>query len=213
MKADVLLPICAGEEYSVSTKTYVNSLAALAVLARALAGGDPGPRVDELRVLPDLMQAFLAGWQAHVAGAKDALAGARTMILAGRGTSLAAAGTGGLIIKESAHFPAEGMSSAAFRHGPLEMASAELFVLVFAGSGSATGLNRRLVEDIRAAGGASALVEASGGKGTFDLPRVPLDGLPLMEILPAQMCSLALAELRGLEAGKFSHASKVTETE
>lgn len=47
----------------------------------------------------------------------------------------------------------------------------------------------------------------------FPCPQVAWPGLPLLEILPVQMVSLALADLSGKEAGLFSHSSKVTETE
>jgi glutamine---fructose-6-phosphate transaminase (isomerizing) len=59
------------------------------------------------------------------------LGGIRHLFLVGRGSSLAAVGTGALMVKESDHFHAEGMSSAAFRHGPFEMLSPETFVFVF----------------------------------------------------------------------------------
>ena len=57
----------------------------------------------------------------------------RHLFLVGQGASLAAVGTGAGIVKEADHFHGEGMSSAAFRHGPFEMLSDETFVLVFGG--------------------------------------------------------------------------------
>jgi glucosamine--fructose-6-phosphate aminotransferase (isomerizing) len=212
-RAQVALHIQAGEEFSVSCKTYVNTLGALALLTEMLTAGEPRRTLEELPCLPGLIETYLSQWQSHVSAAKTALAGVHYLVLAGRGTSLAAAGTGGLIIKESAHFPAEGMSSAAFRHGPLEIASPELFVLVFSGIGPGVELNRKLAEDIIAAGGKSAQVGASENRAVFSLPQVAWPGLPLLEILPVQMVSLALADLSGKEAGLFSHSSKVTETE
>ena len=212
-RAQVLLPLQAGEEFSVSCKTYVNTLGALALLAELLTGAEPQHTRAELLPIPGMFAAYLTNWQAHVNEAQAALAGTRYLVLAGRGTSLAAVGTGGFTIKESAHFPAEGMSSAAFRHGPLEMASPELFVLVFSGLGPGLGLNRKLVEDVSAAGGRSALVGASKKPGVFSLPQAAAGALPLLEILPVQMVSLALAALNGREAGNFSHCSKVTDVE
>jgi glucosamine--fructose-6-phosphate aminotransferase (isomerizing) len=212
-RAQVVLPLQAGAEFSVSCKTYVNTLGALALLAELLTTADLQRTRKEILPVPEMINAYLAQWQAHVAEAQESLAGIRYLILTGRGTSLAAAGTGGLTIKESAHFPTEGMSSAAFRHGPLEMASPELFVLVFSGMGAGRRLNQKLVEDISAAGGKSALVGASGNPGIFCLPQVAMSALPLLEILPVQMVSLALAGLSGREAGLFSQCSKLTDVE
>ena len=211
--AQVALHLHAGDEFSVSCKTYLNTLAALVFLAELLSTADPQRIQMELQPVPEIVNEYLAHWQSHVAEAGQVLVGSRYLVLTGRGTSLAAVMTGGLIIKESAHFPAEGMSSAAFRHGPLDMASPKLFVLVFSGMGAGMDLNRKLVQDIHAAGGKAALVGASEKPGAFSLPQVAGPALPLLEILPVQMVSLALAGLNGREAGLFSHGSKVTETE
>ena len=68
--------------------------------------------------------------------------------LPGVGRRWSHVGIGGLIVKESDHFHAKGMSSATFRRGPFEMLSPETFVLVFAGHESTRALNAGLVRDI-----------------------------------------------------------------
>jgi glucosamine--fructose-6-phosphate aminotransferase (isomerizing) len=126
---------------------------------------------------------------------------------------LAATGAGSLIIKEAARFPAEGMSCAAFRHGPMEMASPEVYVLVYEGTGQTSALNAGLVADIQKAGGRSVLVGPGSGDDVFRIPPVSVEGLPVLEILPAQMLSLALALQQGHAPGQFVNASKVTSSE
>ena len=74
------------------------------------------------------------------------------------GDSLAAVGTGALIVKESDHFHAEGMSSAAFRHGPFEMLSEDTFVVIFSGDEKTRDLNRRLLADIQQDGGRAEFI-------------------------------------------------------
>jgi len=211
--SDVVLLTRAGDEFSVSSKTYLTALAALTWLGDALTGHDPLPNRLALDVAPDAMAQYLAHWTAHVETSCRQLADVRYLVLVGRGPSLAAVGTGSLIIKESAYFPAEGLSSATFRHGPLEMASPDLFVLVYSGAEATAELNARLVDDVRAAGGQAALVCESPVPDVFALPPVPEVTRPLLELLPAQMISLALAQLKGHEAGHFERASKVTLTE
>jgi len=200
----------AGPEATVSCKTYTSALLALAVLSRTLTGESPQALLAELQAIPEAVANYLEHWEAHVQAASQQLAETRYLILAGRGTSLAATGTGGLIIKESARFPTEGMSSAAFRHGPLEMVGPHVFVLVYEGDAPTAKLNAGLVQDVRAAGGQSALVQQSTGHGLFNLPQVPLSALPILEILPAQMVSLALALLQGHAPGVFARATKIT---
>jgi glucosamine--fructose-6-phosphate aminotransferase (isomerizing) len=105
------------------------------------------------------------------------------------------------------------MSSAAFRHGPFEMLSREVFVGVFCGDGQTRELNHGLLADIRQAGGRGELI---GENSTLESLRVADHGAamrPILEILPVQMITIALAALAGREAGKFERATKVTTTE
>jgi glucosamine--fructose-6-phosphate aminotransferase (isomerizing) len=82
--------------------------------------------------------------------------------------------------------------------------------IVLAGAPQTLNLNRQLVADIQAAGGQAALVQSAPGSDAFHLPECPSEMLPILEILPLQMGSLALAELQGFEPGRFRHATKVT---
>ena len=70
---------------------------------------------------PDLVAEYLRQWRENSEVLAEKLRGIRHLFLTGRGSSLSAVGTGALIIKEAARVHAEGMSSAAFRHGPIEM--------------------------------------------------------------------------------------------
>jgi glucosamine--fructose-6-phosphate aminotransferase (isomerizing) len=201
----------AGLESTVSCKTYVTALAAQCWLGDQLCDGPqefPG-LVD----LPDQVDAYLARSSEHIDQLANLLDGIHQMYLAGRGISISSAGTGGLILKESVHIAAEGMSSAGFRHGPIEMVGPETFILIFAGAGETVSLNRRLYQEITRLGGRAALVDTNGGMGLFDLPSCAPQVLPVLEILPVQMMTLALAELRHMTAGSFTLASKVTATE
>jgi len=142
------------------------------------------------------------------------LEGVFSIFVTGRGASLATTGTGGLILKESTRQHAEGMSAAAFRHGPLEMAGQKALVLIFEGPPSMAPLQRRLAADIERGGGRSVLVGPdTEGLAVFRWPKVPASNLPIVEILPIQMVSLAIAARDGFEAGRFERASKITNVE
>ena len=81
---------------------------------------------------------------------------------------------------------------------------------VFAGAAGTAPLNERLVGDIRLAGGRAALVGAKSDLSPFQIPAASARLLPLLEILPVQMLSLALAAIAGREPGRFERATKVT---
>jgi glucosamine--fructose-6-phosphate aminotransferase (isomerizing) len=203
----------AGDEASVSCKTYLAALVALAWLGSVLEGADAETASAPLLSAGDVVGEYLADWQDHVADLGRDLDGVSSVFLVGRGTSLAAAATGGLIVKESTRVHAEGMSSAAFRHGPLEMVSGAVFVLVFEGEAPTRDLNRRLAADIGAAGGRCALVAREAERPALRLPRLAPELSPVLEILPIQMLSLALAARDGREAGRFTIGRKVTTSE
>ncbi len=209
LHSDAVVLTHAGEEFTVSCKTYVATLMALEWLGGILA---PEDRADLPQAAP-LAAAYLNRWREHVAEAAVELEGVRDLFILGRGASLAAAGTGGLITKESAHFHSEGMSAAAFRHGPFEMLGPSVYALVFAGDAATAKLNAGLVRDIVEAGGRAALVSEDAERAVFRLPRASAALRPILEILPVEMFTLALAALAGREAGKFERATKVTTTE
>jgi glutamine---fructose-6-phosphate transaminase (isomerizing) len=201
----------AGEEATVSCKTYISALAALTWLGDQLLGENT--HFPALRELPQKVAEYWSGWQDSVEMISQKLVGMKNLYLLGRGGSMAAACAGALIIKEAARFGAEGMNSAAFRHGPLEVVSPHTFVLVYRGDNVSSALNIRIAQDILMAGGQANLVGMGEGSPPFHLPVSPLAALPILEILAAQMVSLALAKIGGFEAGRFIHANKITITE
>ena len=137
--------------------------------------------------------------------------GIQSVFITGRAESLATTAAAGLILKESTRHHAEGMSCAAFRHGPLEMAGDAALVLIYAGDPRVRTLNRRLFQDVLRLGGRAVWVSTgSASPNALRLPRTCPALAPLVEILPVQMLSLALAARDGREAGRFERASKIT---
>jgi glucosamine--fructose-6-phosphate aminotransferase (isomerizing) len=212
-RADMVLMTQAGPEFSVSCKTYVSGMLLLQWLQAIFAGESERDTLSRMTPAITLAEQYLKEWRPHVAVLGGLLRGSRHLFLAGRGGSLAAVETGALIIKESSHFHAEGMSSAAFRHGPLEMLGNDVATFVFAGDRHVQPLNHRLVRELVSGG---LRCEEIGPGAGLDPLRIPdCDSLvrPILEILPVELMTLALAGLANREAGKFERASKVTATE
>lgn len=213
LQADVTFLTRAGEEFSVSCKTYVTALMVLYLVGALLGSESPEQTAFDLAKAAPAAADYLQSWRSHVIALASYLEGVCHLFLVGRGPSLAAVGTGALIIKESVHCHAEGMSSAAFRHGPLEMVSNGTCVIVLAGEERTRALNARLLDDIRQKGGRGELLGGDARLLPFRIPAVPESVLPILEILPLEMITLALAAQTGTEAGRFSLASKITTTE
>ncbi|HYM78619.1 MAG TPA: SIS domain-containing protein [Candidatus Dormibacteraeota bacterium] len=203
----------AGREFSVSCKTYVTTLMALQWLGDILCERDAEQSRRDLKSAAPTASEYLAEWKEHVSAIADRLRTIRHLFLVGRGASLAAVGAGALVIKESDHYHAEGMSSAAFRHGPVEMLSAETLVVVFSGDEKSRELNQRLLADIRQGSGLGELVGESSSLKSFRIADHGESVRPILEILPVQMITIALAALAKREAGKFDRATKITATE
>ena len=86
--ADAVVSMAAGEESTVSCKTYVATLAALAWLGDILCG--PGkPRTPAaFEKASEEMEAYLANWKDHVRSLARILKGVEALFYAGRGASL-----------------------------------------------------------------------------------------------------------------------------
>jgi glutamine---fructose-6-phosphate transaminase (isomerizing) len=212
--AGTVLPMHAGVEATVSCKTYLSTLAILRWLSSQLiensnsSDQDPNGVLKEIKLAASAVENYLKDWQKHVENWTKLIDGVSSVFVTGRGNSLATAGTGGLILKESTRIHCEGMSAAAFRHGPMEMVGKNVLVVIFEGDHRTLELHRRLANDIRNFGGRSVLIGPEAAD--FQLPELPEAVRPILEILPIQMLSLALARRDGIEAGRFERASKIT---
>ena len=89
-RADLAVLTQAGIEVSVSCKTYVASLMALAWLEANFTGGDESAVLRQLEPASILVETYLANWSsfAHLLAKK--LAGIEHLFLTGRGSSLSA---------------------------------------------------------------------------------------------------------------------------
>lgn len=213
LEADFAVTTAAGDEYTVSCKTYVSAQMAFRVLGAALGGGDATARLHEMKAAPQVVQAYLMHCENHVNEFVDLLRDVGNVFLVGRGPSIAAASTGALTIKESTHFHAEGMSSAAFRHGPFEMLQSGIFVGVFAGEQKTRALNEALMRDIEGTPARAVLFSEDAERACCRIPQAAEALRTIVEVLPVQMMTLALAALANREAGKFERATKVTAVE
>lgn len=212
-QSDAVLLMHAGAESTVSCKTYVATLVVLEALGALMTGREEATTRRELAGAGPAAARYLTTWRAHAAEAAEIAEGARCLFYAGRGASLAAALTGGLITKESTHFPTEGMSTAAFRHGPMEMLGPETLVMIFEGDAHTQALNTGIVDEIHRLGHRAELIGPTARRASMRIQDVPASIRPVLEILPVQMMTLGLASIFGMEAGRFTLATKVTATE
>lgn len=214
-RADICIPIRAGEEATVSTKTYSNMLAVNLLAAIQLRGGDVDSAIQEMHLAADAMESYLADWEGRVSELDSTLGKFDELFLIGRGASMSAVWNGSLINKEAAKSAFEGIHAADFRHGPLEIVSEGFAALMFAGSGETSALTRELAREIISYGGKAILLDSVPDLEipTILFPETSELIRPLLEILPMQMLTLAMAKRKNIEPGKFRHVRKITDRE
>jgi glucosamine--fructose-6-phosphate aminotransferase (isomerizing) len=212
--AELTIPIDAGQEHAVSTRSYVNTLAVGSQAADLLAGEPPSPQT--LDAAADAIAEYLESWRARTDAFTYVVGLPERLFLVGRGASLAAAHCGALIIKEAAKWPAEAMSSGQFRHGPLELADPRLVAVILAGeTGADQERNLRLQADVNRYGGRAVWANATPRNRAATMEIAPGDGVTraIAEIVALQLLSIAVAEQSGVEPGVFRHLEKVTTVE
>jgi glutamine---fructose-6-phosphate transaminase (isomerizing) len=213
LTGDATVLTVAGDEFSVSCKTYLCTLAALETISGFFCGEREETVQEELRAVLPAVTNYVAGFQQHVQELAPHLVGIEHVFCVGRGASMAAARAGALINKESVRMHAEAMSSAALRHGPMELLEPNRFVAVLEGAPVTAGLNEKMVTDVRATGARAQLIGLHAELTAMRLPFVNSRVAPILEILPFQMVTLSFGYLAGREAGVFRYGGKVTATE
>lgn len=218
-KASVVLPLMADEDVSVAIKTYTASLAVLYLLGATLAGTARSPLCEELRDAADKLEVALEIADEFARRTVNDFAGVAALYAVGRGEALGSALGTALLIKETAKFPCEGMSSAQFRHGAIEVVSNKVGVLIFGSSDPMLHrLDENLIGELARYGARVALVcSRAFPKETLEALRCELPAAgpvvdAILQILPLQYLAFRFAEARGIVPGSFRNTVPVIKT-
>ncbi|HET9224179.1 MAG TPA: SIS domain-containing protein [Roseiflexaceae bacterium] len=210
-RAQFVLPILAGVESGVATKTYLNTLATLWLLARHWNGGDSAD-ARTLKHLADACENLIANAEAVAARWLDTLGTAEIIVFLGHGPHAATARQASMMLAERARVASIGTSAGAFRHGPIEITQPGIGAVVFVAAGPAGESARALAAEMRQHGARVLLVE-QGRTRDLDEPIGAVAEFdeflaPILDILPVQLFADALARERGVEP-KFRYIGKV----
>jgi len=218
-RGHVLLPLCAGHEAAISTKTYTNTLALLHLLTAALTGGDLEDEGLRLEALAGVMEAVLVSRRDEMDAAAGFLREAAFLYFVARGPSLAAAHQAALTFNEGARLPTCALAGGSFRHGPLELVGEAFAGIFLAPAGSTWELSMAVAREVAEAGGRALLLTdqappgRSGRLRVVELAPCGEDLFPLGACVPAELLLHRMARDRGREAGVFERISKVTRHE
>jgi glucosamine--fructose-6-phosphate aminotransferase (isomerizing) len=214
--AEIVLPLAAGPERAVAaTKTYVNQLAGLALLA-AGAAGRGAAFADGLWGVTALMEDALPALERAVAPAASMFAFVGRMFVVGRGIEYATARELALKLTETCRVAAEPLTATDLVHGPVAALDALFPVWTIASRdeslpavADAAARVRHAGASLVASGNAAEAIE--GAAFALPVPEPPIPILaPLLSVVPGQLFAAALAQTKGLDADYPTGLSKVT---
>jgi len=214
--AELTLPLAAGPEQAVAaSKTFVNQLAALALLA-AGARGRRSEIAASIHEVAEAMRGCLIPLERAVLPVAAAFAYVGRMYVVGRGIEFATAREVALKLTETCRVAAEPLTATDLSHGPVAALDALFPVWTIASRDESLPAVLEAAARVRSAG---ATIVASGNAAAeiddaafrLAVPEAPEPILsPLLSVLPGQLFAAALAQVKGLNADQPVGLTKVT---
>ena len=214
--AEWVVPLHAGEEHAVAaTKTYLTSVAAVALFSAALDRDDA--RLNELCQAPTWISAQV---ERSLADRRefDSYADVDGGSVVARGVNLGTAFEIALKIRELSGAPFEPFSSADLLHGPIAALAPGRPAIVVGPSGPALESLRSSIAKLRERGARVVAISdddalLAGADTQLPLVRTVPEWLsPLLTAVPGQVAALRLATLRGGDVDRPAGLTKVTLT-
>jgi glucosamine--fructose-6-phosphate aminotransferase (isomerizing) len=212
--ADHILPLHAGQERAVAaTKTYLNSIGAVALLSAA----KDAERLRDLRAMPDrISEQIDRSLEAAnlVDGYRDVEGGS----VIARGVNYGTAFEIALKIRELSGAQFEAFSSADLLHGSIAAVKPRRPAIVIAPAGRTLASMAAAVQSVRERG--SEVVAISDDPDFLAAAKTPLPLVPdvpewlspLLTVVPGQVAAVRLATLRGENVDSPAGLTKITLT-
>lgn len=217
-RAGMFLPMLAGGQETVSTKTYTCAVAALMYLAFAIAAKPQRKVTEALLAAIGAQEGILERHHHLVAPVAEFFGHPPYVALMSRGADLASAYQGALMLKEVARLGAEPTTGAQFRHGPIEIICPQHRYVIFARKGKTGKFLLNLARDIGSHGGHTLLLTDLAFREAANLHVVSVEPVALglgtlVDIVHIDLLAHDLALRFGLEPGKFWISQPVTTVE
>ena len=214
--ADAVLPLAAGAEHAVAaTKTYLNTLAALALFAAEI-GGRGDEIADGLDWVAGALEQELPLLEREAAAIAVPFASVGRMFAIGRGPEFATAREIALKLLETCQIAAEPLTATDLAHGPVAALDSLFPVWAVATDDETLDVVVEAAARIREAGAtliASGPAAAAIPDAQYCLPvPTPPNPLlaPLLSVVPGQLFAGAVARAKGLDPDRPRGLSKVT---
>jgi glutamine---fructose-6-phosphate transaminase (isomerizing) len=225
-ESDAVLYTHAGPEVAVaSTKGFLTQLVACYLVALYLGqvrgtkwGDEISSVVDDLRTMPEKVQAVLADMEGVRALARD-LSTASSVLFLGRHVGYPVALEGALKLKELAYIHAEGFAAGELKHGPIALIEDGLPVIAVVPSPRGRSvLHDKIVsniQEIRARGARTIVIAEEGDESVapyadelIRIPATPTLLQPLVSTVPLQVFACEMAAARGHDVDQPRNLAK-----
>jgi glutamine---fructose-6-phosphate transaminase (isomerizing) len=214
--AEAVLPLEAGAEHAVAaTKTYLNQVAALMLLASHAAGKGP-QYAGGLRLVSEELDGLIPDLERRVLPLAASFAFTGRMFVIGRGPEFATAREIALKLLETTRIAAEPLTATDLAHGPVAALDPLFPVWAVASEDETLPAVLEAAERARAMGAAliasgSAASRIRGAEYSLAVPDLGSRLLsPLLSVVPGQLFAWALARAKGLDPDRPRGLSKVT---
>jgi glucosamine--fructose-6-phosphate aminotransferase (isomerizing) len=214
--AEATIPLSAEPELAVAaTKTYVNTLGALALLAAHVAGRG-SELADGIRRVSDSMENAIPGLERTTAKLALPFSYIGRMFVIGRGVEFATAREIALKLLETCRVAAEPLTATDLAHGPVAALDPLFPVWAIASNDGtlatvqeAATRTREMGASVVASGTAATSIKGAAYTVPVPAPEPPLLS-PLLSVVPGQLFAAALARARGLDPDAPHGLAKVT---
>jgi glutamine---fructose-6-phosphate transaminase (isomerizing) len=213
LHANSVFPIQAGfGESGVACSAYVNTVAALWLMARKWSGIFDNTEFEQLSYIADRVEYLLEQAETSVELWMNKLEKASTLIFIGHGPHSATARHTAMMLGEWPKQPALSYGLGAFRHGPIEIITPDMGVVIFASTGTTDSSAKNLAQELTEIGAKVLLVENGVTHGVWEHPsnidRVDEFLAPILDVIPGQLFAEALARRLNVPP-KFRYIQKV----
>jgi glutamine---fructose-6-phosphate transaminase (isomerizing) len=210
-RAGIVLPLAAGDESFVATKTYVHSLVLTWLLSRHWLGLADGSELDAPLWLADQIETLIDGRAQITAQWVDTLNDVEDLVFVGHGPAAITARHAAMMCCEWPKIPARAFGAGAFRHGPIESIGPKSGVVIFAPTGPFFDVSVALGRELEGYGVRTLIV--NHGRTHTPASAMPDQTLDVnlvaaLDAIPAQLFSEAVARVRNVPAG-FRYIAKV----
>lgn len=211
-RAGLLLPMTAGEETLIASKTYVNTLALLWLIAQRWSQADMPSSFDAVRRLADRADAIRREREQPIARLEAVFAAAKRVVFLGHGPHAASARQAAMTLSEWPKLACHSYGIGAYRHGFIETIDPSVAVILFTPPGKTRASAVALGKELAGYGAAVQRIENGQVLG-LDEPAEqanPVDEYlsPILDMLPIQWFAEAAARKR-LDVPGFRYLTKV----